>query len=70
MGPKTKLWIKSLAAAIIGGAANAVAVVVVLPDKFSFADLPSLAKVAVAGMIIALVGFLKQSPLPPDNGGA
>lgn len=63
-----KVWAKGLAAAVIGGAANAVALVVVAPDKFSFGDLPTLAKVVCAGALISVASYLKQSPLPPDEG--
>lgn len=59
-----KPWLKGLAAVVIGGAANAVALMAIIPDKFNFSDLPTLAKVVVAGAIIALAGYLKQSPLP------
>ena len=57
-------WLKSLLAATIGGAANAFALMGLMPDKFNFGDMPSLGKVIVAGAIIGLMGYLKQSPLP------
>lgn len=67
-----KTWIKSLVAAVIGGAANAGFLMGLLPDKFNFNDLPSLGKVVVAGALISLLGYLKKSPLPgvTDDGVA
>lgn len=63
------VWVKSLAAAAIGGAANAGLLVIVAPDKFSFDDLSTLGRVAAAGALIAVMSYLKQSPLPTGSDG-
>lgn len=68
------IWIKGLAAACIGGASNAAAVVFVDPEHFNWHEgLSSVARVAAAGAILALLSYLKTSPLPglqsqPDQG--
>ena len=59
------MWAKGLVAAAIGGAANAVGVMVADPSTFNFTDgLPKLKTVVVAGAIVAVAFYLKQSPLP------
>ncbi len=59
-------WVKSLVAAVIGGAANSVTATFVDPQHFNFSHdgLLALAKFAGAGAVIAFFMFLKQSPLP------
>ena len=59
------MWAKGLVAAAIGGAANAVGVMVADPATFNFAaGLPKVKTVAVAGAMVAVAFYLKQSPLP------
>lgn len=58
-------WLYSLIAATIGGAANTATAMVVDPVAFNFNDLPKLAKLLVAGAVVSMILFLKQSPLPP-----
>ena len=64
-----KLWLRGLISVIVGGAANAVAAVYVVPDTFNFTGdgFSNLLKLAGAGAVIALFAYLKQSPLPPEN---
>ena len=59
------LWLQGVVAALIGGAANAIAVIVVDPEHFNFAEgLPMLGKVAAIGAALAVAAYLKRSPLP------
>ncbi len=63
---KWRTWVKSLVAAVIGGAATSVTAVFVDPQHFNFSGpgLVALLKFAGAGAVIAFFMFLKQSPLP------
>ncbi len=58
-------WFYGLMAGVVGGAANTIAAVLVDPVAFNFNDLSKLGKLALAGAVISLVLYLKQSPLPP-----
>lgn len=58
-------WFYSLVAAVVGGACNTAAAMLVAPETFNFQDLAKLGKLLLAGAVISLVLFLKQSPLPP-----
>lgn len=64
---QARTWIYGLIAGIIGGTANTLAAVFVDPVAFNFNDLPKLGKLAMAGAVISLVLYLKQSPLPPPG---
>lgn len=60
-----KIWVEGLIAALIGGAANAVTVIVVDPLNFNLGEgLPKLLQVVAVGAIVAAAAFLKQSPIP------
>lgn len=60
-----KIWIEGLLAALIGGAANAVTVIVVDPLAFNLGEgLPKLLQVVAVGAIVAAAAYLKQSPIP------
>lgn len=73
MKTQVKIWLHNLAAAVITGfsstalaslgigAANAVGV------KVETLDYRQLLSVAVAGGLVGLLAYLKQSPLPPDE---
>lgn len=63
-------WLKGLLAAVIGGSANAVTVIVVDPVAFNFGEQwkKTLTAALVAG-VIAGAFYLKQSPLPGGSGG-
>jgi hypothetical protein len=61
------IWIKGLVAAIIGGAANAITVIVVDPINFNLAEgIGKVAQVATVGAILAAAAYLKQSPIPEE----
>lgn len=58
-------WVKGLISAAIGGAANAVTVMVVDPMAFNLNDgLGKLGSVALVSAIVAVAMYLKQSPVP------
>jgi hypothetical protein len=60
-------WLKGLAAAFVGGAANMITVVVVDPQAFNLGDQwKKTAIAALVGGVLAAAGYLKQSPIPPD----
>ena len=61
-----RTWLRGLAAAAIGGAANAVALLVVDPTEFNFdAGFDRLWKVSLISAILNAAFYLKQSPVPP-----
>lgn len=64
-----KAWVHSLAAAGIGGAANAALGAIAMPDVFNFTHdgWIHLGKLAVMGALVPVLTLLKQSPLPPDG---
>lgn len=57
-----KLWLKGIAAAIIGGAANAITLYIVDPSSFS--DWTKLAKLAGVSALVSCAMYLKRSPVP------
>jgi hypothetical protein len=62
-----RLWVRGLIAAVIGGAANAVIVMILDPIDFNLGA--GAGKLAIAAGSSALVGaalYLKQHPLPED----
>jgi len=60
-----KVWAKGVLAAAIGGAANVVTVIIVDPTRFT-GDWAALGTAAGVGALIAVAGYLKQSPLWQD----
>lgn len=61
-----RTWLRGLGAAVIGGAANAITLLVVDPASFNFdAGIDRLWKVATVSAILAAAFYLKQSPIPP-----
>jgi len=64
-----KVWLHSLAAAAIGGAAAAVGAAYTSPDTFNFstAGLKHLGVVALFGGGVPVLALLKQSPLPTTS---
>jgi hypothetical protein len=66
---KWKPWLYSLAAAGIGGAANALGAIAIMPDTFNFSHqgLMNIGKIALAGAWYPVFTLLKQSPLPTDT---
>jgi len=59
-----KTWAKGLLETVIMGASNAVLLVVVAPDKFSFGDLRELGTVVFAITLVSVAAYLRRSPLP------
>lgn len=57
-------WLKGLIAAVVGGVANTITVMVVDPSAFNLNDLPKLGKVAIVSAILSAAFYLKQSPIP------
>ena len=63
-----KSWLKGLIAAVVGGAANTGAAVIVAPETFNFGTgLGKLLSMIGAGAIIALLHYLQQSPVPRET---
>lgn len=58
-------WLKGLLSAVIGGAANAVTVMIVSPQDFNLSDgAGKLGTVTLVSAIVAGAMYLKQSPIP------
>jgi len=77
MDKQLKVWLHGLVAAVIsggaGGVVNSLAAVGIRPDAFNFNNsFKSTAELAgVSFLFCAFLGlafFLKQSPLPPEDG--
>jgi len=63
------VWLKGLIAAVIGGAANALTMVIVDPLNFNLNEgVGNLLTVAATSAIVAAAMYLKQSPLPNVEG--
>lgn len=64
----TRVWLEGLVAALVGGGANAVTVIVVDPLAFNLGEgLGKLLQVVAVGAIVAAAAFLKQSPIPAEK---
>lgn len=60
-----KTWLKGLASAAIGAAANAVTVMIADPAAFNLREgIYKVLTVAAVSAIVAVAMYLKQSPLP------
>lgn len=77
MTTNTRKWLHGLGAAAIGGGASAitssVTVGALAPDKFNFGNqlghmLIMVAALFVVNGVLSAMAYLKQSPLPSDNG--
>lgn len=65
----TTIWIKGLIAAVIGGVANSIVLIIADPLNFNLGEgLNNLLTVAATSAIIAAAAYLKQSPLPNVEG--
>ena len=63
------VWLKGLIAAVIGGAANALTMVIVDPLNFNLNEgVNNLLTVAATSAIVAAAMYLKRSPLPNTEG--
>ena len=60
-----KLWLKGLASAAIGAAANAITVIIVDPQNFNLGEnAGKVGMVALVSAVVAVAMYLKASPLP------
>lgn len=67
MSPKLHQWIHGAASALIGGAANAVTVCVIDPEKFNIHEgWKNMMSAAVVSGIASLGFYLKKFPTPDD----
>ena len=61
-------WLKNLIAAAIGGAANAITVIIVDPVNFSLTEnARKVATVAAVGALLSVAAYLKTSPVPESK---
>jgi hypothetical protein len=62
------IWLKGLLSAVIGGAANAVVLMIADPLTFNLQDgLPKLQTVIIVSAIVSAAMYLKASPLPTNK---
>jgi hypothetical protein len=67
--PGFEVWLRGLVAASIAGASNSVMLMIADPKDFNLADgLGRVESAAIAGALIGVVAYLKQSPLPKGGG--
>lgn len=67
MSYQARIYLHGLAASAIGGASNAVTLLIIDPLKFNLADFDTARNLIVAMLVSALVSFftyLKTHPLP------
>jgi hypothetical protein len=58
-------WLKGLAAAVIGGVSNSIALIIVNPEHFNLqSGIKNLLSVAGTSAILSAAMYLKKSPLP------
>ena len=63
-----KTWLKGLASAAIGGAANSITVMAIDPKQFNLTDgLVKLGTVAAISAVVSIAMYLKSSPLPGSD---
>lgn len=71
-----RIWIRGLLAAFVSGASNAVTASsfasMLAPESFNFEEgspklLALFVFTLIAGGVIGIANFLKQSPIPPDD---
>lgn len=62
----TTVWIKGLASAAVGAAAGSIVAVIADPTTFNATPegIKKVITVAVISAIVAVAGYLKQSPIP------
>jgi hypothetical protein len=60
-------WLKGLMSAVIGGAANAITVMIVSPQDFNLQEgAGKLGTVTLVSALVAGAMYLKQSPIPGE----
>ena len=63
-----RAWIHGLISAAVGGGANAATAAIVAPEDFNFNEgWSKLLRMFIAGAVIAVLFFLKDKPLPPEE---
>lgn len=73
MKEKARLWLHNLIAAVItGGSTTALAALGIVGAeavgvKVQTLDLKQMLSLFVAGAVVGLLSYLKQSPLPPEE---
>lgn len=61
-------WLKGLVSATIGGAANAITVMIIDPIAFNLQEgIGKLGTVVLVSALVAAAMYLKQSPLPLEE---
>ena len=61
----TVVWVKGLIAAVIGGVANSVTLMIADPQNFNLGEgINKLLTVAATSAIIAAAAYLAKSPIP------
>lgn len=62
------IWIKGLIAAVIGGVANTVGLMIIDPLTFNLNEgFNSLLKAGATSAIVSAALYLKQSPIPSEG---
>ena len=61
------IFLKALLAAVLGGAVTSVTEVLSAPGNTNPYDMGRLRNAAIAGALVGLVGYLKQSPIETDE---
>lgn len=64
MKENLQVWFKGLAGGVIGGVANAVLLINLVPEAFDGATAVMLLKVAAVSAIVSTALYLKERPLP------
>jgi len=69
MGTSLKIWLQTLAAGAVGGFASAGLSILAMPDTFNFtpAGWTNILKSLAIGVLVPVLTFLKQSPLPTST---
>jgi xanthine/uracil/vitamin C permease (AzgA family) len=62
------VWLRGLAAALVSGVATGALGVLAIPEAVTVAAPGVLLKMAAIGAGVGLFGYLKQSPLPAEDG--
>jgi hypothetical protein len=67
---KREIWLRSIAAAAVGGASTALSAWLAAPQAFNFteAGLIAFAKVILLGAGVPVLAYLQKSPLPDVQG--
>jgi hypothetical protein len=63
----TEIWLKGLAAAVVGGAVNSLSDIVSSNLQGTVAGWKHIGISALSGAFVGLVFYLKKSPVPPDS---